>query len=63
MFCSPQALILAQGLVQQQELIVKTVITRGGLANPAIRAAKPQSRANPVLSGELTSGSEKFDNP
>jgi len=34
-----QALISAQGLVQQQELIVKTAITRGGLANPAIRAA------------------------
>jgi outer membrane protein len=35
-----QALISAQGLVQQQELIVKTAITRGGLANPAIRAAQ-----------------------
>jgi outer membrane protein len=34
-----QALILAEGLVEQQELIVKTAITRGGLANPAIRAA------------------------
>ena len=34
-----QALISAQGLVQQQELIVKTAITRGGLANPAIRSA------------------------
>jgi outer membrane protein len=34
-----QALISAQGLVEQQELIVKTAITRGGLANPAIRAA------------------------
>jgi outer membrane protein len=34
-----QALISAQGLVQQQELIVKTAITRGGLANPAIREA------------------------
>jgi hypothetical protein len=34
-----QALISAEGLVQQQELIVKTAITRGGLANPAIRAA------------------------
>ena len=34
-----QALISAQGLVQQQELIVKTALTRGGLANPAIRAA------------------------
>ena len=34
-----QALLSAQGLVEQQELIVKTVITRGGLANPAIRAA------------------------
>jgi outer membrane protein TolC len=30
---SRQALITAQGLVRQQELIVKTVITRGGLAN------------------------------
>jgi outer membrane protein len=34
-----QALISAQGLVQQQELIVKTALTRGGLANPAIRTA------------------------
>jgi outer membrane protein len=34
-----QALFSAEGLVQQQELIVKTAITRGGLANPAIRAA------------------------
>src|ERR1035438_7938291 len=34
-----QALISAEGLVQQQELILKTAITRGGLANPAIRAA------------------------
>jgi outer membrane protein len=36
---SQQALISADGLVQQQELIVKTAITRGGLANPAIRTA------------------------
>ena len=36
---SRQALISAQGLVEQQELIVKTAITRRGLANPAIRAA------------------------
>ena len=36
---SQQALISAEGLVQQQELIVKTAITRRGLANPAIRAA------------------------
>ena len=35
-----QALITAEGLVQQQELIVKTAITRGGLANPAIRDAR-----------------------
>jgi outer membrane protein len=35
-----QALISAEGLVQQQELIVKTAITRGGLGNPAIRAAQ-----------------------
>lgn len=34
-----QALISAQGLVEQQELIVKTVLTKNGLANPAIRAA------------------------
>jgi outer membrane protein len=34
-----QALISAEGLVQQQELIVKTALTRGGLANPAIRSA------------------------
>jgi outer membrane protein len=36
---SRQALVSAEGLVEQQELIVKTAITRGGLANPAIRAA------------------------
>lgn len=36
---SRQALITAQGLVRQQELIVKTAITRGGLANPEILAA------------------------
>ncbi|HVN22065.1 MAG TPA: TolC family protein [Bryobacteraceae bacterium] len=36
---SQQALISSQGLVEQQELIVKTAITRRGLANPAIRAA------------------------
>jgi outer membrane protein len=34
-----QGLISAEGLVEQQELIVKTAITRGGLANPAIRSA------------------------
>jgi outer membrane protein len=34
-----QAFISAQGLVEQQELIVKTAITRRGLANPAIRSA------------------------
>ena len=37
---SQQALISAEGLVEQQELIVKTAITRGGLGNPAIRAAR-----------------------
>jgi outer membrane protein len=36
---SQQALASAEGLVEQQELIVKTAMTRGGLANPAIRAA------------------------
>jgi outer membrane protein len=36
---SRQALVSAEGLVQQQELIVKTAITRGGLAHPAIRTA------------------------
>jgi outer membrane protein TolC len=35
-----QDLISAEGLVQQQELIVKTALTRSGLANPAIRAAR-----------------------
>lgn len=34
-----QALISAEGLVEQQELIVKTALTRGGLASPAIRSA------------------------
>ena len=34
---SRQALITAEGLVRQQELVVKTVVTRTGLANPAIR--------------------------
>jgi outer membrane protein len=36
---SRQALLSAEGLVEQQELIVKTAITRGGLTNPAIRTA------------------------
>src|SRR5260370_14198401 len=36
---SRQALISAEGLVRQQELIVKTAITRGGLANPEVLAA------------------------
>jgi outer membrane protein TolC len=35
---SQQALISAQGLVEQQELIVKTAITRGGLADSSIRS-------------------------
>jgi outer membrane protein len=35
-----QDLISAEGLVEQQELIVKTAITRGGLGNPVIRAAR-----------------------
>lgn len=34
---SRQALISAEGLVRQQELVVKTVITRTGLANSIIR--------------------------
>jgi len=34
-----QAMISSQGLVQQQELIIKTLLTRRGLANPAIRVA------------------------
>ena len=34
---SRQALITAEGLVRQQELVVKTAITRTGLANPTIR--------------------------
>ncbi len=34
-----QALVSAQGLVEQQELIVKTALTRAGLKDPAIRAA------------------------
>jgi outer membrane protein len=37
---SRQALITAEGLVHQQELIVKTVLTRGGLADPALLAAR-----------------------
>ncbi len=37
---SRQALVTAEGLVRQQELIVKTVITRRGLADPAIRSAR-----------------------
>jgi outer membrane protein TolC len=36
---SRQALITAEGLVRQQELIVKTAIARGGLANPQLLAA------------------------
>lgn len=34
-----QALIVSQGLVRQQELIVMTALTRKGLANPALREA------------------------
>src|SRR4030095_208479 len=34
---SRQALISAEGLVRQQELVVKTAITRTGLANSTIR--------------------------
>lgn len=37
---SRQALITAEGLVRQQELIVKTALTRRGLANPAVLAAR-----------------------
>jgi outer membrane protein TolC len=37
---SRQALITAEGLVRQQELIVKTAITRGGLANPQVLSAR-----------------------
>ena len=36
---SKQALIVAEGLVRQQELIVKTAITRRGLADPKVLAA------------------------
>jgi outer membrane protein TolC len=36
---SRQALITAEGLVRQQELIVKTAITRGGLANAQVLAS------------------------
>ena len=36
---SRQALITAQGLVRQQELIVKTALTRGGLANAQVLGA------------------------
>jgi outer membrane protein len=36
---SRQALITAQGLVRQQQLIVKTAITRRGLSNPQVLAA------------------------
>jgi outer membrane protein TolC len=37
---SRQALITAQGLVRQQELIVKTAISRGGLANAQLLSAR-----------------------
>jgi outer membrane protein len=56
-----QDLISAEGLVQQQELIVKTALTRSGLANPAIRAARiiptdtvtvPESESVPLV-GDL----------
>jgi outer membrane protein TolC len=36
---SKQALITAEGLVRQQELIVKTALTRGGLEDPRVAAA------------------------
>ena len=58
-----QALVLAEGLVEQQELIVKTAITRGGLANPSIRAARivvtdtvPAPETGPVPSVEDLTG-------
>jgi outer membrane protein len=59
---SRQALISAQGLVRQQELIVMTAITRKGLANPALREAHitptdsvtvPEQESTPPLE-ELT---------
>src|ERR1700692_3985341 len=37
---SKQALITAEGLVRQQELIVKTALTRGGLTNSQLLAAR-----------------------
>ncbi|MCU1338599.1 MAG: outer rane efflux protein [Bryobacterales bacterium] len=37
---SRQGLITAEGLVRQQELIVKTAITRGGLANPQLLTSR-----------------------
>lgn len=37
---SRQALIVAEGLVRQQELVVKTQITRRGLADPRLAAAR-----------------------
>jgi outer membrane protein TolC len=55
---SRQALIVAEGLVRQQELIVKTAITRGGLADPLVLAAHiiptdtltvPEREAAPAL--------------
>jgi outer membrane protein len=36
---SRHALIMAENLVRQQELIIKTALTRGGLANPALLMA------------------------
>ncbi len=54
---SRQALITAEGLVRQQELIVKTALTRGGLANPAVLAAQI------VATDPLVVPEKEFDQP
>ena len=65
---SRQALITAQGLVRQQELIVLTALTRGGLANPDLLAAHimptdslevPESKTDQPLEGLVRTAIQK----
>jgi outer membrane protein len=65
---SRQALIVAQGLVRQQELILKTAITRGGLTNPDVLTAHivptdtltvPDQESGPALPDMLAEALQK----
>src|SRR5271155_814235 len=65
---SRQALIVAQGLVRQQELILKTAITRGGLTKPEVLTAHivptdtltvPEQESGPALPDLLAEALQK----